>query len=104
MLAATANARCQELHFRILPPTVNNRISRCLFGSPNPADTASLLKDALEVERTRFQSRWGVDPTSENDKENIIARFEKVERSPKKRSYPYVRQSNMHGKWNIFGF
>ncbi|XP_033211348.1 uncharacterized protein LOC117169209 [Belonocnema kinseyi] len=99
MLAAAANARCHELHFTVLPPAVNNRISRCLFGSPNPTDTANLLKDALEVERTRFQSRWGVNPTSENDKENMLTRYEKVERSPRKRSFPYFRQSNMHEYW-----
>ena len=95
MLAASL---CRELHFTVLPPTVNSRVPRCLFGSPNPKDTVDLLQEALEVERTRFASRWGVDPRSENDKENILQRYEKVERSPKKKCSPYSRQTNIHGE------
>ena len=97
MMAAVAS-RCHELHFTVLTPTKPPKVPRCLFGSPNSKDTAKLLKDALEMERSRFQSKWGVDPASENEKENIFSKYEKVERSPRKRMPPYNRQANVHGK------
>lgn len=96
MLAASF---CRELHFTVLPPTINSRVPRCLFGSPSSKETMDLLQDALDIERTRFASKWGVDPRSENDKENILPRFEKVERSPRKRCSPYSKQTNIHGKF-----
>lgn len=96
MLAASF---CRELHFTVLPSTINSRVPRCLFGSPSAKETMDLLQDALDIERTRFTSKWGVDPRSENDKENILPRFEKVERSPRKRCSPYSRQTNIHDYW-----
>lgn len=76
---------------------------RCLFGKPSPADTANLLQETLEMERSRFMNRWGVDPHSE-DKENV--QNDKCERSeaksPRKtRSSPYSKQPRIHGE-NIF--
>ncbi|XP_012279314.1 uncharacterized protein LOC105699128 [Orussus abietinus] len=93
MLAASL---CREVHFSVLPSTMSSRVPRCLFGKPNPKESAEMLQEALDAERSKFARRWGVDPTSE-DKENL--KFERVERSPKKKSNPYSRQTNIHDFW-----
>lgn len=59
-----------------------------------------MLQEALDMERSKFAKRWGVDPCSE-DKENNYQRkpHEKHDPSPKKRSNPYSRQTNIHDYW-----
>lgn len=98
MLAASI---CREVHFTVLSSsTMASRVPRCLFGKPNPRETVEMLQEALETERTKFAKRWGVDPRSE-DKENNYQRshYEKYEQSPKKRTSPYARQTNIHDYW-----
>ncbi|XP_015593529.1 uncharacterized protein LOC107266958 [Cephus cinctus] len=96
MLAASI---CREVHFTVLSSTMSSRVPRCLFGPPNPKDTVELLQEALDMERTKFARRWGVDPTSE-DKENFQKKnHDRIERSPRKRSNPYSRQTNIHDYW-----
>ncbi|XP_017884181.1 uncharacterized protein LOC108627442 [Ceratina calcarata] len=98
MLAASI---CREVHFKVLSSTtMASRVPRCLFGKPNPRETMEMLQEALETERSKFAKRWGVDPRSE-DKENNYQRnhHEKYEQSPKKRSSPYARQTNIHDYW-----
>lgn len=97
MLAASI---CREVHFTVLSSTtMASRVPRCLFGKPNSRETAEMLQEALDAERSKFAKRWGVDPRSE-DKENNYQRkhHDKHEPSPKKRSNPYSRQTSIHGK------
>lgn len=101
MLAASL---CRDVHFgNVLTTRMQSRVPRCLFGSPNPKETAEMLQDALDMERSKFASRWGVDPCSE-DKENCHRQFERADtRSPRKnRITPYSRQTNIHGKIHDF--
>ncbi|KAK0076696.1 hypothetical protein PV326_010584 [Microctonus aethiopoides] len=84
----------------MLTSRMQSRVPRCLFGPPNPKDTVDLLQDALDMERSKFSSRWGIDPCSE-DKENIQRKFDTTSttelRSPRKiRSSPYSRQTTIH--------
>ncbi|KZC04392.1 PREDICTED: uncharacterized protein LOC107188642 [Dufourea novaeangliae] len=99
MLAASI---CREVHFTVLSgTTMASRVPRCLFGKPNSRETVEMLQEALDVERSRFAKRWGVDPCSE-DKENNYQRKhvqDKHEPSPKKRCNPYSRQTNIHDYW-----
>ncbi|KAI4479795.1 hypothetical protein M0804_010845 [Polistes exclamans] len=113
-----ATSICREVHFTVLPSntTMNggrngggasatatssynasSRVSRCLFGSPNSRETAEMLQEALDTERKRFTRRWGIDPCSEN-KENDC-RWSYNEHTPKKRSSPYSKQTNIHDYW-----
>ncbi|KAK0072099.1 hypothetical protein PV325_011883 [Microctonus aethiopoides] len=91
----------REVHFgNMLTSRMQSRVPRCLFGPPNPKDTVDLLQDALDMERSKFSSRWGIDPCSE-DKENIQRKFDTTSttelRSPRKiRSSPYSRQTTIH--------
>lgn len=85
----------RDRHYSMLSSTtMTNRVppKRCLFGVPNPKETIDLLQEALDLERTRFARRWGIDPRE--DKENLCVR---TERSPRKRTVPYSRQNNLHG-------
>ncbi|XP_003702238.1 uncharacterized protein LOC100875707 [Megachile rotundata] len=98
MLAASI---CREVHFTVLSSsTMASRVPRCLFGKPNSRETVEMLQEALDAERSKFAKRWGVDPRSE-DKENNYQRKcnDKYEQSPKKRSNPYSRQTNIHDYW-----
>lgn len=98
MLAASI---CREVHFTVLSSTtMASRVPRCLFGKPNSRETAEMLQEALDAERSKFAKRWGVDPRSE-DKENNYQRkhHDKHEPSPKKRSNPYSRQTSIHDYW-----
>lgn len=100
MLAASI---CREVHFTVLSSTtMASRVPRCLFGKPNPRETVEMLQEALDVERSKFAKRWGVDPRSE-DKENSYQRKpqDKYEQSPKKRSNPYSRQTSIHGEYRF---
>ncbi|XP_011304264.1 uncharacterized protein [Fopius arisanus] len=93
MLAASIR---REVHLgNILPTRMQSRVPRCLFGPPNPKETVELLQEALDMERSRFMSRWGVDP-HEEDKENFqIIKCEG--KSPRKsRSIPYNKQTSIH--------
>lgn len=97
MLAASM---CRDLHFTVLPSTLGSTVPRCLFGPPNAKETVDLLHEALEMERSKFARRWGVDPRSE-DKENFSkSKHERGEKSPRKRSSPYSRQSSIHGEFD----
>lgn len=100
MLAASI---CREVHFTVLSgTTMTSRVPRCLFGKPNPKETMEMLHEALEAERSNFIKRWGVDPRSgQEDKENSYQR-KRHEQSPKKRSNPYSRQTNIHGEYRSF--
>ncbi|XP_011304274.1 uncharacterized protein [Fopius arisanus] len=96
MLAASIR---REVHLgNILPTRMQSRVPRCLFGPPNPKETVELLQEALDMERSRFMSRWGVDP-HEEDKENFqIIKCEG--KSPRKsRSIPYNKQTSIHDYW-----
>ncbi|XP_015114737.1 uncharacterized protein LOC107039564 [Diachasma alloeum] len=96
MLAASIR---REVHLgNMLSARMQSRVPRCLFGPPNPKDTVELLQEALDMERSKFISRWGVDPRDE-DKENFqIVKCEG--RSPRKsRSAPYNRQTSIHDYW-----
>ncbi|CAD1471444.1 unnamed protein product [Heterotrigona itama] len=100
MLAASIR---REVHFTALSSTTmaSSRVPRCLFGKPNSRETVEMLHEALDAERSKFAKRWGVDPRSE-DKENSYQqrkRHDKYEQSPKKRSNPYSRQTNIHDYW-----
>ncbi|XP_043284416.1 uncharacterized protein [Venturia canescens] len=100
MLAASLR---REVHFgNVLASRMQSRVPRCLFGSPNPKETAEMLQDALDMERTKFARRWGVDPSSE-DKENFQRKYERVDgRSPRKnRTTPYSRQTSIHEYWRV---
>jgi len=99
MLAASI---CCKVYYTMLPSkSMTSQVPRCLFGQPNSRETIEMLQEALDLERSRFKSRWGVDPSSE-DKENNYRRRnnEKNEQqSPnRKRSNPYSRQTSIHGK------
>ncbi|XP_046422504.1 uncharacterized protein [Neodiprion pinetum] len=100
MLAASM---CREVHFTVLPPSLVSTVPRCLFGQPNAKDTVDLLQEALEMERAKFSRRWGVDPRSSEDKENKCGAAKSKPRtgnkSPRKRSTPYSRQTNIHDFW-----
>ncbi|KAK0166970.1 hypothetical protein PV327_004430 [Microctonus hyperodae] len=97
----------REVHFgNMLTSRMQSRVPRCLFGPPNSKDTVDLLQDALDMERSKFSSRWGIDPCSE-DKENIQRKFDTTAttelRSPRKtRGSPYSRQTTIHGKLLFF--
>ncbi|XP_043253238.1 uncharacterized protein LOC122397853 [Colletes gigas] len=98
MLAASI---CREVHFTVLSSTtMASRVPRCLFGKPNSRETVEMLQEALDMERSKFAKRWGVDPRSE-DKENNYQRkhHDKYEPSPKKRCNPYSRQTSIHDYW-----
>ncbi|XP_076176357.1 uncharacterized protein LOC143151265 [Ptiloglossa arizonensis] len=99
MLAASI---CREVQFTVLSSTtMASRVPRCLFGKPNSRETVEILQEALDTERSKFAKRWGVDPRSE-DKENNYQRkhHDKLhEPSPKKRTNPYSRQTNIHDYW-----
>ncbi|XP_044579861.1 uncharacterized protein LOC123261978 [Cotesia glomerata] len=88
---------CRELHFgNMLTSRMQSHVPRCLFGSPNPKDSVELLQESLDMERSKFERRWGIDPCQE-DKENVQRKFE---RSPRKnRSSPYSRQTCIHDYW-----
>lgn len=97
MLAASM---CRDIHFSVLPSNLSSTVPRCLFGSPNAKDTVDLLQEALDMERSKFARRWGVDPRNE-DKENFTNfknKSERIDKSPRKRAAPYSRQSSIHGK------
>ncbi|XP_025603032.1 uncharacterized protein LOC112695056 [Athalia rosae] len=103
MLAASM---CREVHFTVLPSTLASSVPRCLFGPPNSKDTVELLQEALDMERSRFARRWGVDPREEdkenNDSSGGLQQIQKRkigEKSPRKRHAPYARQSNIHDFW-----
>ncbi|KAG8039909.1 hypothetical protein G9C98_000638 [Cotesia typhae] len=85
---------CRELQFgNMLTSRMQSHVPRCLFGSPNPKDSVELLQESLDMERSKFERRWGIDPCQE-DKENVQRKFE---RSPRKnRSSPYSRQTCIH--------
>ncbi|XP_078048811.1 uncharacterized protein LOC144476091 [Augochlora pura] len=98
MLAASI---CREVHFTVLSSkSMSTRVPRCLFGKPNSRETVEMLQEALDVERSRFAKRWGVDPCSE-DKENSYQRQKHPEKQPlsKKRCNPYSKQTNIHDYW-----
>ncbi|EZA50614.1 hypothetical protein DMN91_003727 [Ooceraea biroi] len=99
MLAASF---CCKVYYTMLPSkNMTSQVPRCLFGKPNSRETIEMLHEALDLERSRFRSRWGVDPSSE-DKENNYQRRnnEKNDHSPsKKRSNPYSRQTSIHDYW-----
>ncbi|XP_071563984.1 uncharacterized protein [Temnothorax nylanderi] len=93
---------CHEIYYTVLPTTMTSRVPRCLFGRPNSRETIEMLQEALDAERSKFARRWGVDPCSEENKENNYQRRnnERSDRSPgKKRSNPYSRQTSIHDYW-----
>lgn len=94
-----ATSICCKAYYTMLPSKLNSsRVPRCLFGRPNSRETIEMLQEALELERKRFKSRWGVDPCE--DKENNYPRInERNEQPLRKRNNPYSpRQTNIHGK------
>ncbi|KAF3427479.1 hypothetical protein E2986_08892 [Frieseomelitta varia] len=108
-----ASSMCREVHFTVLSgttmtsraprclsgTTMTSRVPRCLFGKPNSKETMEMLREELQMERSKFIKRWGVDPRSgQEDKENSCQR-KRHEQSPKKRSNPYSRQTNIHDYW-----
>lgn len=101
MLAASFR---RDVHLNIISGgMIVSRVPRCLFGPPNPKDTVDLLQEALDMERSKFTRRWGVDPCDDKENNSLFQRTKVLERSPRKRTTnnPYARQTNIHGT-NLF--
>ncbi|KAJ8963915.1 hypothetical protein NQ314_005243 [Rhamnusium bicolor] len=55
-----------------------NTIKKCLFGVANPADTDQMLQEQYEIDRQRFNEKFGFDireienMESEKNNENIV--------------------------------
>lgn len=42
-------------------PRQSNEIKKCLFGTPDPQDIEKLVKEQMEVDRSRIKERFGFD-------------------------------------------
>lgn len=94
-------ALCHEIYVMVLPHKLtDSRVPRCLFGKPDPKETAEIFQEAMENERRRFMSRWEIIITSENKENNYQRHTNRKNESVsnKKRSSPYAKQTNIHGK------